>query len=740
MNKLILFTLLFFTESSLFVYAKKKKKSIYRIHKKDNKCYHVNIFGERISEAIYDDNWYGPFWNNDTGWIIVKRNDLYGVLNIQGIEVLPCIYEDITAISNKDSVYPFFVCRKDGKYGIISIENSIVVPFIYDYIYSKIIDNVILCRKEDKSEFLNINTWKTTSSYNYDGYIENDSTDLITVIKNGCLGYINTKGEIVIPLIHSIESAQESFETYFAKDGYAVLQNLKTGIWSCYNKKGKRVEIGKYDKVESSKGKRILVKKNGKYGFVNSETGKLVIPCIYDFAYNYFEDGVAIVSQKSKGDGCALISKSGILLTDFFLKRPWGNEFVNGLYTGADITGRYGAINNLGDIVIPFKYECLWSFNNDGYAIYFQKNKQGIINKSNEIVIPAICDDLKFGRNLFQIKKDGKWSLVNCSNQAITPLTFDYINNSYDNDDGLMNFEKNGKYGYITPQGDIVALCEKEDSAKLLMDQWCYSQIPSDIDCDIPLCNPGNRNVFALIMSNENYLEEDIPDVNFSISDGKSFKEYCTRTLGIPLRNIKYLQNATLNQMRSGINWICDNAIAFDGEASIIVYYSGHGMPNEKNGNAYLLPADGSFKDYRTAIGIDDTYKQLGEISIKQTTIFLDACFSGTSKDGKTTWTDSKGITVKAKPTQLQGNMIVFAAAQGDETAHLYKKKKHSMFTYFLLKKLKETKGEVSLGDLGTYINKQVRQNSVVENGKIQSPTVSVSNNMSLIWSNLKLK
>ena len=62
------------------------------------------------------------------------------------------------------------------------------------------------------------------------------------------------------------------------------------------------------------------------------------------------------------------------------------------------------------------------------------------------------------------------------------------------------------------------------------------------------------------------------------------------------------------------------------------------------------------------------------------------------------------------------------------------------MFTCFLLKKLQETKGEVSLGDLGTCINKQVHQNSVVENGKIQTPTVCVSNNMSLIWKNLMLK
>lgn len=86
------------------------------------------------------------------------------------------------------------------------------------------------------------------------------------------------------------------------------------------------------------------------------------------------------------------------------------------------------------------------------------------------------------------------------------------------------------------------------------------------------------------------------------------------------------------------------------------------------------------------------------------------------------------------------GNTIVFSAAQGDETAHPYKKKKHGMFTYFLLKKLQETKGYVSLGDLGTYVNQLVRQNSVQEVGKSQTPTINISNKVSTNWKTLTLK
>lgn len=163
-------------------------------------------------------------------------------------------------------------------------------------------------------------------------------------------------------------------------------------------------------------------------------------------------------------------------------------------------------------------------------------------------------------------------------------------------------------------------------------------------------------------------------------------------------------------------------------------------VQTKKTENAYLLPIDGSFKDYRTAISIDDIYKQLGEINTKQTTVFLDACFSGTSRDGKNMLADTRGVVIKTKPAQPMGNTIVFSAAQGDETAHPYKKKKHGMFTYFLLKKIQETKGKVLLGELGTYVSQQVRQHSVQEVGKSQTPTIYISNNLSTNWKSITLK
>ena len=87
----------------------------------------------------------------------------------------------------------------------------------------------------------------------------------------------------------------------------------------------------------------------------------------------------------------------------------------------------------------------------------------------------------------------------------------------------------------------------------------------------------------------------------------------------------------------------------------------------------------------------------------------------------------NRGVAIKSKGGQLQGNSVVFSAAQGDETAYVYQDKSHGMFTYFLLKKLQDTKGNVSYGELSDFINEKVTRMSLVENSKSQTPLTTSS-------------
>lgn len=261
--------------------------------------------------------------------------------------------------------------------------------------------------------------------------------------------------------------------------------------------------------------------------------------------------------------------------------------------------------------------------------------------------------------------------------------------------------------------------------------------LTSDVDEDIPVFKQTNTETFSVIIANENYKK--VAKVNCAHNDGRAFRRYCENVLGIPTENIHYIEDATLGSMTAELNWLERVATAYEGDAKLIVYYAGHGIPNEKDGAGYLLPVDVAGNDISAAYGLNSLYSKLGKINAKSITLFLDACFSG-SKRGEGMLASARGVAIKAKTQEPQGKMVVFSAAQGDETAYPYAEKGHGLFTYFLLKKLKETKGNVNFGELDSYIRKQVSRKAAVVNNKPQTPIVSYSPSMSDGWKNLTLK
>ena len=248
-----------------------------------------------------------------------------------------------------------------------------------------------------------------------------------------------------------------------------------------------------------------------------------------------------------------------------------------------------------------------------------------------------------------------------------------------------------------------------------------------------------NNNTFVVIIANEKYLENNISQVCYAQKDGDVFKQYCIKTLGIPAENIHVRNNATRNQMRSEMKWLNNIANAFGEKSNIIVYYSGHGMPDEENQKAYLLPSDGIANDPESAYSLESFYNQLGALNVNSIVVFLDACFSGFQRDGGML-TATKGVAIKPKEEKLNGNVIVISASKGDETAYPYQEKGHGLFTYYLLKKLQSSKGNITLKKLGNYIIDNVKQTSMRKNSKIQTPTIYASEHKSEYLFNLKLR
>ena len=259
----------------------------------------------------------------------------------------------------------------------------------------------------------------------------------------------------------------------------------------------------------------------------------------------------------------------------------------------------------------------------------------------------------------------------------------------------------------------------------------------SDVDVAIPVTNNSQPNTFAVIIANENYQNE--KRVDFAYNDGQIFRDYCTKALGIPSENVHFRANATLNDIRFEVNWVKQIASTFKGDAKFIIYYAGHGMPDDASRQAYLLPIDGFSSDLASGYKLSDLYDVLSKVPSQNIMMFIDACFSGSARNGETL-ASARGIAIKPAVSEPKGNLVVFSAATDKETAYPYKEKYHGLFTYYLLKHIKEADGVVNLGNLTDYVTNEVSKKSIVVNRKSQTPTVCASIVLKDTWKNIRVR
>lgn len=274
-----------------------------------------------------------------------------------------------------------------------------------------------------------------------------------------------------------------------------------------------------------------------------------------------------------------------------------------------------------------------------------------------------------------------------------------------------------------SPKDDITFQKNKEERA-------------SGIDSNIPIAKTNTNNTYVLIIVNETYSFLD--KVNYATNDGKIFKEYCIKTLGIPEKQIFLYENASYGLIADGVSKLTYCLDNFE-NSKAIVYYCGHGIPDEKTGQAYLIPVDGKGTNMTTCYSLKNLYKTLAATKAESITYFMDACFTGANKDGSML-VAARGVAREPVKETLAGKTVVFSASSGDETAMTLEEQGHGLFTYYLLKKLQETEGNVTYGELADYINKNVKKDAFLINEKPQTPVVATSPAVQNTWKNMKLK
>ena len=225
--------------------------------------------------------------------------------------------------------------KVNGRWGFINKEGKITISCVYNAV-------------SDYSEGLaavqcDNGLWKYVAKDGYE-FIQDkfsfagDFHDGLALVKEGKItSFINKEGRKVISLgddCKYISSFYNNFALYYTDNGINFID--KNG--------NKLFKTEKYNKARSFSLSRASVFNGDKWGYID-ENGTEIIPCIYNEAYDFQENGLALVCRD----------------------------------------GKWGYINTNGEEVIPLKYKDAESFSEGLALVTNQDDEKYFININSEI-------------------------------------------------------------------------------------------------------------------------------------------------------------------------------------------------------------------------------------------------------------------------------------------------------------------------------------------------------------------
>lgn len=335
----------------------------------------INRNGDEVLPCMYD---YIGFFGK--GLNSVKKDGKCGIVDHNGSEIIPCIYESCGSSNSDGLVY----AKYNGKYGFINLKGETIIPFKYDNVHDW--------------------WWPSNDDYRYRYFSESGIAIVSVKSKSNSIdskyGLVTKDGIEIFPCNFS-KSPQ-----IILKDQVCLIDN-KDQLFIVYP--DGQYRYLKYQHVGRLKAGLAEVEYNGKYGYVDENFNE-VIPCIYEYVGRCSQNHLFIVS-KNKYYG--VIDKDGKEIIPFKYNRleAWGNGLLKAAVYENDNyrAAKWGVITEDGREIIPCIYSRIGSRSYD-------EDYDECLNFVDEKIIPVE-----------KRETNHKWGYVDMEGNEIIPCIYDRI-------------------------------------------------------------------------------------------------------------------------------------------------------------------------------------------------------------------------------------------------------------------------------------------------------------------------
>ncbi len=344
----------------------------------------------------------------DGGYAPVQRETGWGLLDRNGQEIVPCIY-DKTGMLTADLA---LVCKK-GLYGIIRAETGeIGLPCQFNSI-SFFSDDFLAAERDQQFTLIDHALRLNTDEYfDYIFPIGSQGLDglFIKVVRDGKYGLLDAEGRLVLPCLYDQigpflngMSRVKEGETYgmmdrqgrlvipceydwiedFSTSGIALAQ--KENKFCAFDKEGVAVVPLEFDDLSAYRNHTLIGRKASRYGFFDS-LGHATTETVYDHV-EYISDELALVERN----------------------------------------GRFGTIDlNSGQEAAPAVFTKIKDHFHYGYAIVWDGKHYGYLNRKGYPMTPiAYSAAREFSGGRAAVCNDRKWGFIDRSGREVIPCRYD---------------------------------------------------------------------------------------------------------------------------------------------------------------------------------------------------------------------------------------------------------------------------------------------------------------------------